>query len=75
MQENTEKSQKGFNFKEKEFVKKLIEKVGMLKILNIADYANKRKNGQETSLDILCDQLVNQLLISKEELDQLKSFY
>jgi hypothetical protein len=75
LQENTEKSQKGFNFKEKEFVKKLIEKVGMLKILNIADYANKRKNGQETSLDILCDQLVNQLLISKEELDQLKSFY
>ena len=72
LRESTDKSQKGFNFKDKELVKKLIEKVGMMKMLNLADYAEKRR-GVQTSLEILCNDLISLNLISKEEMAENQS--
>ena len=43
-------------------------------MLNLADYAQKRR-GAQTSLEILCNDLINLNLISKEEMAEIKSSF
>jgi len=60
----------GFGIKEKEVIKRLIERFGMMKMLNLADFIGRNK-GEENGLIKVCGILKEEGVIKLEEVMEL----